>query len=109
MEAVQTVPSVRIDNPHDGSTVYLEINKGGAIKIKFLREALKELEQAHARAKVARDGYKEIIDAVAERSGLDASVVRAYVTARMLENMEQAEKKSAKAQQLALVFDEVGL
>ena len=59
-----------------------------------------KLHKAHA---TAADELNEAIKAVAEKSGLLASVVRKYVTARA---GEQYEEKERGVQQLAFLFEQ---
>lgn len=74
------------------------------IKLEALSVAMDELGQAWTRKQEANDDYKTMCDAVAESSGLDASVVKAYVNARMSDKF--AEKKT-RVEQLSLCFESV--
>lgn len=85
------------------------LTPGAAVKLKPLRDGLKELEHAYELMRAARAAYKEKIVTVAEKSGLDVSVVRAFVAARMADDVEKTDRKAEHAQQLAMVFDEVGV
>lgn len=62
------------------------------IKLEALSVAMQELGECWTRKKGATDDYKTMCEAVAESSGLDASVVKAYVNARMSDKFE--DKKS---------------
>lgn len=79
-----------------------------AVKLKPLRDGLKELENAYELMRAARSAFREKVTAVAEKSGVEPSVVRALIAARMMEDDEKAERKIECAIQLAMVFEEVG-
>lgn len=76
----------------------------GVIKLDALRESLPELERACQRKIVASDDFSNACDAVALKAGLEAAVVKSYVTARVRDKLDEYEKKSS---QLALVFEEI--
>jgi hypothetical protein len=76
------------------------------IKLQPLKKAISELETLKNKSDQARDKLNDAVKAVAEQSGLLSSVVRKLVNARCGENF--AEEKT-KAEQLAMVFGEVGL
>ncbi len=78
------------------------------LKLKPLRDGLKELESAYELMRASRAAYREKIAVVAEKSGVEPSVIRAFVAARMVEDSEKAGRKAEQARQLAMVFDEVG-
>ena len=78
------------------------------VKLKPLRDGLKELENAYELMRASRTAFKEKIAAMAEKSGVEPSVIRAFVAARMLEDSDKADRKEAQARQLVLMFDEVG-
>ena len=78
------------------------------VKLKPLRDGLKELENAYELMRAARTAFKEKIAAVAEKSGVEPSVIRAFVATRMIEDSEKADRKAEQARQLVLVFEEVG-
>lgn len=81
---------------------------GAAVKLKPLRDGLKELETAYELMRASRTAFRDKLRAIAEKSGLEPSVIRAFVAARMVEDSEKAERKAEQACQLAMVFDEVG-
>jgi hypothetical protein len=70
-----------------------------------IRVRASHLLELHERAKSASADYSEAIKAAAEASGLNASTVRSYIAAVA---SEQFRDRARKAQQLALVFDELG-
>ena len=72
-----------------------------------LKERVEELVSLHEEAKASRDGFNDAVKAVAEASGLQASVVSRFVKARA--TVERFNAKKRDAEQLSLVFDEVGL
>ncbi len=69
-----------------------------------LTEKLDHLVRLHTSAKEAQKDLSDAIKAVAEKSGLLASVVRKIVVAKAGESFEEKKKE---AEQLALMFDEV--
>jgi hypothetical protein len=80
---------------------------GGAINIKPLRDALSELETAAQRLQDYRAAYTDVVRAVAEKTGLAAPVIRQFIAARMAESDKTRARKIERAQQLAMVFDEI--
>mgnify|MGYP001595633390 CR=1 FL=1 len=84
------------------------LRSSGHLKLKPLRDGLKELENAYELMRASRTAYREKIAAVAEKSGVEPSVIRAFVATRMIEDSEKADRKAAQARQLVLVFEEVG-
>lgn len=70
-----------------------------------LRKREAELVRLHQLSIEASDALSDAIKKVAEDSGLLASVVRKYVTARAKENVPE---KKREAEQLSLVFGELG-
>lgn len=80
----------------------------GAINLQPLREALSELETAAQRLEDFRGAYRDVVHAVAEKTGLAAPVIRSFIAARMVESEKTRKRKIERAQQLALVFDEIG-
>ena len=75
------------------------------IQTSEIRTRASHLLELHERAKIASADYSEAIKAAAEASGLNASTVRSYIAAV---SSEQFRDRARKAQQLALVFDELG-
>ena len=57
------------------------------------------------KAEEAAEDFASAVKATAEASGLLASVVRRFVTARAGENFEE---KARECEQLSLLFDEIG-
>ena len=78
------------------------------VKLKPLRDGLKELENAYELMRASRTAFREKVAAVAEKSGVEPSVIRAFVATRMIEDSEKAERKAEQARQLVMVFEEVG-
>lgn len=78
------------------------------VKLKPLRDGLKELENAYEMMRASRTAFKEKIAAVAEKSGVEPSVIRAFIATRMIEDSEKADRKTEQARQLVMVFEEVG-
>lgn len=77
-----------------------------AVQLQPLRDSLKELTALHQRAADARDGYGDLVDAVADKTRLKPAVIRAFVNARL---SETGIRKVVATKQLALVFEEVGI
>lgn len=84
------------------------ITPGQAVKLKPLRDGLKELEAAYELARASRAALKEKVAAVSEKSGLSPAVIRAFIAARMAEDAERSERKAEQARQLSMVFEEIG-
>ena len=82
--------------------------QSAVVKLKPLRDGLKELENAYELMRASRTAYREKVAAVAEKSGVEPSVIRAFVAMRMIEDSEKAERKAEQARQLVMVFEEVG-
>ncbi len=69
-----------------------------------LLERMDHLVDLHNRARASGKDLSDAIKAVAEKSGLLASVVRKLVVAKASETFDEKKKE---AEQLALMFDEV--
>ena len=78
---------------------------GAAIKIKPLKDSLRELGELAEKAKEANAKLKDAIKAVSEKSNLNASTVRRLVKALGGDSDDFADEKR-KVEQVALVFDE---
>jgi len=76
-----------------------------AIKLGEIAEAYSELEALCYRKIDATEAFSNACKAVAFRSGVDAAVLSAYVTARTTDTLR---KKQRKAEQLTLLFEELG-
>lgn len=74
------------------------------IEMKKLVDRLDELVKLHNAQKEAGVEYSDAVKAAAEASGLQASVVRRFVAAKVGNNFDDRKRD---AQQMALVFDEV--
>lgn len=70
-----------------------------------IRSASTELETLAYAAKAARDTFSEAVKAAASKAGVDAAVLRAFITSRIADDPS---KKAARAEQLSLLFVEVG-
>lgn len=84
------------------------LESGAAVKLKPLRDGLNELETAYELMRASRAAFRDKLKAIAEKSGLEPSTIRAFVAARMVEDSEKAERKAEQARQLVMMFDEVG-
>lgn len=83
--------------------------RGEAVKLKPLRDSLHELERAYELKRAAQLAFNEKIKAVAEKSGVAASVIRTFIAARMADDSEKAGRRKEQADQLQMVFDDIGL
>lgn len=84
-----------------------EKDDGAVIKMKPLKDSLRELGVAAIKVRDANDALKAIVKVVAEKSGLRSSVVRAMTKAQAGDSDDFADAK-AKVDQLAIVFEEIG-
>lgn len=75
------------------------------IKMGTLKESVEELIKLYRYSKVASDTFSEAVKNIAEKAGLQASVVRKFIAARAGEKFED---KKRDAEQLSLCFDEIG-
>jgi hypothetical protein len=75
------------------------------IKLAPVKERVDEMVQLYEVYKDSGAQLNEGIKALAEASGLMASVVRKFIVARAGDNFDE---KKREADQLSLVFDEVG-
>lgn len=75
------------------------------IELDALRDRLEHLIGLRRQAKEAADEYGEAVKAVAERAGLLSTTVRKFVAARAGDDFSESARK---AEQLAMVFEEVG-
>ena len=80
---------------------------GAVIKVKTLKDALRELGECKMRADEASAKLKDAVKAVAEKSGLLSSVVRAMVKAQSGDS-DQFNDAARKVEQLSIVFEEIG-
>lgn len=74
------------------------------IKLESLQTRIPELVKLHIKAAEASQDFNDAVKTVAEKSGLLAATVRKYVKARAGDKFDD---EKTKAQQLALVFEEV--
>ena len=77
----------------------------GALKMGPIKDSIDELVALKTKADAAADRLNDAIKVAAERSNIMASVIRRFVVARAGENFEE---KKRDADQLSLVFSEVG-
>lgn len=70
-----------------------------------IKKRIDQLVRLKNAADEAGEEFSEAVKKAAEDSGLLASSVRSFVTARAGENFEEAKRK---CEQLSLLFDEVG-
>jgi len=75
------------------------------IKLGMLKDRVQELLKLGRRVENAKVDYAEAVKTAAQAAGLQTSVVRRFIAARLGEKWEN---KVRDARQLALVFDEVG-
>lgn len=75
------------------------------IRCDVVRENIADLILLYNRAGAAATDYGDKVKAIAEMSGLLASTIRRFVTARAGNDFAEDKRK---VQQMALVFDEVG-
>lgn len=75
------------------------------IKMEAVKDRIEDLVGLYNAAAQAKEDLSSAVKAVAEKAGLLATVVNKFVAARAGENFEEAK---TKAQQLSLVFEEVG-
>ena len=71
-----------------------------------IKERIEELVRLHTKVVDARTDLTEAVKKAAEDAGLNAGAVRSFVRARAAEDFS---KHKQKAEQLSLLFDEVGL
>lgn len=77
------------------------------IELSALKERIHELVLLHTEVADARANYSDAIKATAEASGLLSTVIAKFVAARAKE--ERFSEKRRQAEQLSLLFDEIGL
>lgn len=96
--------------PEPSAPPATEIKSGSAseetLQLDPLRESLKELAARHERLVNAREDYKTLVAAVAEKAHCAPAVVRSFVAARMSEHGARAQERTL---QLALLFEEFGI
>lgn len=74
------------------------------IKLDKIRPRVRELENLYTRKVDASQSFNDAASAAATLAGLDAKVVKKFITARV----KDTERKEAKqAEQLQLLFDEI--
>ena len=76
------------------------------IKMQPIKDIITDLVDLYTKAGKASDTLNDAIKAAAEKAGLQASAVRKFVVARAGEKYEE---KKRDAEQLSLLFDEIGL
>ena len=75
------------------------------IELCALRDKMDHLTSLYGSAKEAREIYGEAVKAIAEKAGLQSSVVRKFVSAKASEKFEEKKRES---EQLSLCFEEIG-
>lgn len=81
------------------------IDMTGPLKLKPVRDALSELRGLCQRAIDASESYGDACKAVAEKAGLEHTVLKGYVTALVRDKMADHAKKAG---QISLLLDELG-
>jgi len=76
-----------------------------AIRTKFLKDAIDDGVALKVKADEAADTYADWVTSMAEKTGLNAPVVRKVVNAKANDKWED---EARKAEQLNLAFDEIG-
>jgi hypothetical protein len=75
----------------------------GSIKMQALEKSMRELTDLFTMKAAASTAYNDAVKRIAEQSGIDAQVIKTYVSAVV--NDEEA-KFHKRADQLSLVFEE---
>jgi hypothetical protein len=75
------------------------------IDLSAIKDRVDELISLHAAVRDASTDYSEAIKASAEKGGINARALRAYIRARASESYEKDKQYS---EQLSLLFDELG-
>jgi ATP-dependent 26S proteasome regulatory subunit len=107
MQVLQVEPNVNTD-AKKGRSVRARKDKEGQeaiLKIGEVREKIGSLVDLHNAVKDAGTVYGEAVKAVAEKAGLNAAVLRKFVSARAGKKFEKAVRD---AEQLSLCFEEIG-
>ena len=77
---------------------------GNGMKLSVIRECLPELEQLCRGKIAASDAFADGCKAVAEKGGVHAAVLAAFVSAVVRDKLKD---KQEKADQLSLLFEEI--
>ncbi len=80
----------------------------GAIQLAPLRDALRELETAARRVKDLQEAYTDALAGVARKTNVGAATIRSFIAARIAEDDKARSRKKHRAEQLALLFEEIG-
>ncbi len=72
-----------------------------------LKKRLRELGELKIKAEEANQRLKDAVKAVAEKAGLEATVVRKFVNARHA-GSEKFDNEKRRCEQLSICFDEIG-
>ena len=75
------------------------------VRLKPVRDKLDHLKELAVAAKEAATDLSEALDAVAAAARVDKTALRAFVSAQV---SDKTRERKARAEQLALLFDEVG-
>ncbi len=81
--------------------------QAGVISLAPLRDSLKELERAAPIVKDHQAACGDLLHIMAEKTGLAAPVIRSFIAARLVESDQASSRRIDRAQQLAMVFEEV--
>lgn len=73
-----------------------------AVSLEALSVSMGQLESLWRAKQEVGEQFKECVDAVAQKAGLQPNVVKAYVDARCKDKVQKAKRT---LEQLALVFD----
>ncbi len=88
---------------HDNDDTALAKAVGDAIKLTEVKRALPELRALCQRKIDAQDSFREAVKAVAEKAGMNAQALSAYVTAVV---RGKEDEHHERARQLDLLFEE---
>ena len=75
------------------------------IRVQAVKDKIEHLVKLHAAHEEAAENLSDAIKAVAEKGGIEASVLKRFVAARAGEKFDRARKRS---EQLELLFDQIG-
>lgn len=81
---------------------------GDVINLTPLRDGLRELEIAARKARDVGEAYSDLLKDIAQKTKVAAPVIRSYIAARIAEDDKARSRKRRRAEQLSLLFDEIG-
>jgi len=76
----------------------------GVIQLDVVKQSLVFLTERYIIAQDAAADYKNVVDAVAEKSNIDASVIKTFIAAK---HKDKCRVKKHLADQLSLLFEEL--